>query len=78
MEDYTLTDLSLEEQEAIKKDIDTVLEKYNAEIQVTSTIHILKRVESEIPSPYTIDESDSNGKKSDTTPETEKGSESSS
>ena len=70
MEDYTLTDLSLEEQEAIKKDIDTVLEKYNAEIQVTSTIHILKRVEPNSPSPYTINESDSNGKEDTSTSET--------
>ena len=65
--DYVLRKLTLEEEDAIKTEIEAVLDRHNAEIQVTSTLLVLKR---EIPSPY------ANGEETEEKPnsETEKGS----
>jgi len=41
----TYTEPSREEEEAINKEINEVFAKYNCDIQVKSTIQILKRVE---------------------------------
>lgn len=52
MKDYTLEELSKDESEAVTKELQEVLKKYNCEMGVTSTINILKRVETGVPSPF--------------------------
>lgn len=67
-EDYTLAELSLEEQQAVQKDINAVLEKYDCEIQIASQIHILKR-----QSTLKVDESDSTREEAKPNSEAEEG-----
>lgn len=54
---YTQKPLEKEEFDALSAELNTVLEKYNTEIVVKSTIELLKRVEvpEEVTSPYTDD-----------------------
>ncbi len=54
---YKQAPLSKEEFDALSVELNTLLEKYNAEIAVKSTIELLKRVEvpEEVKSPYTDD-----------------------
>lgn len=55
--EHTTTELTPSEMEAVTKDMQTVLEKYDCEMQVISNIHILKRIPIEnaknmVKSPY--------------------------
>ncbi len=54
---YTLQPLSEEEFKNLSSELTEVLNKYNAELGVKSTIEILKRVEKkeDVTSPYTDD-----------------------
>lgn len=51
---YDLIELSKEEGDKITEELKVILEKYDCEMQITSTITILKRVpkEENIESPY--------------------------
>lgn len=42
-QNYNLQELSLEEQKSLKEDLQEVLKKHDAEMSVTSTIHLMKR-----------------------------------
>lgn len=65
MSEYTLGELDAETQVKITNELTEILEKYDCEMQVSSTIHILKREPKLVVSPY-----DSNtGKETDTTTE---------
>lgn len=44
MEDYELEELNTEESESLTKDMQAILEKYNCEMGVKSSIFIMKRV----------------------------------
>lgn len=54
---YHLEEMSKEEGETMTKEIQAILEKYNAEMGVNSAISLMKRVEDETPvvSPYLDD-----------------------
>lgn len=59
MDKYTLGEMNQEEFEAMSKDLNAILEKYNCEIGVKSQIEILKRIpikEEGIPTPYIKDD----------------------
>jgi len=49
--DYELQELSKEEAEALTKDLQEVLAKYNAEMGVSSTINLMKRAPKPVPTP---------------------------
>lgn len=59
---YTTAPLDEETMNLFKKQLDALLEKYNCEVGIISTIQILKRVESPQPSPYveTTDKTEEN------------------
>ena len=66
-------ELTLEEQEALTKDLTEVLEKHNADLGVVASIQILKRVEEsletkseEIASPY-VENGESTSTETETT-----------
>lgn len=52
MKDYTLEELSKDESEAVTKELQEVLKKYNCEMGITSSINILKRVDTGVPTPF--------------------------
>ena len=57
---YTLQPLPEEEFKNLSSELTEVLNKYNAELGVKSTIEILKRVEKQdVTSPYTDDKGES-------------------
>lgn len=74
-EEYTLQELTPEEFKALNDDMQAVLLKHNAEMQVTSRIELLKRVEVKkeegIPTPFPLKENDKDTKEN-TDSETEK------
>lgn len=58
MPNYELKPLSQEEGDALTAEMLTLLEKYNAEMNIRSNIEIMQRVEvsEEVPSPYAKEE----------------------
>jgi hypothetical protein len=50
--DYALQEFPKEEADALTKELQDVLAKYNGEMGVTSTINLMKRVPKAIPSPF--------------------------
>lgn len=49
---YTTAPLSQEEFEALNKEMVALMEKYNCEIGIQSSLQILKRVPDPMPTPY--------------------------
>lgn len=63
MPEYHLEELSPEDADALTKEMQAVLEKYDAELGIKSMIEIMKRVPVGIPSPLThedLEENESN------------------
>lgn len=70
---YKLEELSKEEAEQITAELTAVLDKWNVEMGVSSSINIMKRVEEGVLSPLQPD-GDSNNIKEETDTTTEEGS----
>lgn len=52
MAEFTTRDVTKEEGEALTKDLQEVLAKHDAELGISSTIQLLKRVPKEMLSPF--------------------------
>lgn len=62
--------LTKEEYEVIQEKMNKILDEYNCDMLVQSTIQILKRTESkEIPSPYAVNNGEENKDNTESTPE---------